>query len=98
MSETSSETGVGAREKAAAAETRTLVVSPYPTSKREASHPSRSPEARREEAVGLARAIDLKVVGAELVPLAEIRPATYIGKGKVAELAERVGAERSSSS
>jgi GTP-binding protein HflX len=93
LSESSSEAGVGGREKAVAAETRTLVVSPYSTSKREASHPSRSPEARREEAVGLARAIDLEVVGAELVPLSEIRPATYIGKGKVAELAERVGAD-----
>src|SRR5262249_56551949 len=47
----------------------------------------RSPEARLEEAVGLARAVDLDVVEAGLVPLSEIRPATYLGKGKVEEIA-----------
>ena len=55
--------------------------------------PMRSPEARREEAVGLARAIDLEVVGAETVSLNEIRPATYIGKGKVEAIAAQVKAE-----
>jgi GTP-binding protein HflX len=54
----------------------------------------RSPEARRDEAVGLARAIDLDVVDSVLVGLAEIRPAAYLGKGKVAELAERVEADK----
>ena len=53
----------------------------------------RSPEARREEAVGLARAIDLDVVGAEIVPLAAIRPSTYLGKGKVEAVAAEVKAE-----
>jgi GTP-binding protein HflX len=47
----------------------------------------RTPEARLEEAVGLARAIDLNVVQSGLVMLNEIRPATYIGKGKVEEIA-----------
>lgn len=47
----------------------------------------RSPEARLEEAVGLARAIDLNVVQAGLVTLNDIRPATYVGKGKVDEIA-----------
>jgi GTP-binding protein HflX len=37
--------------------------------------------------VGLARAIDLDVVEAGLAPLADIQPATYIGKGKVEEFA-----------
>ena len=37
--------------------------------------------------MGLARAIDLDVVGAETVSLAAIRPATYLGKGKVEEVA-----------
>src|SRR5262245_64229618 len=46
-----------------------------------------TPEARLDEAVGLARAIDLNVVEAGLVTLTDIRPATYIGKGKVDELA-----------
>jgi len=47
----------------------------------------RTPEARLAEAVGLAHAIDLNVVEAGLVTLNEIRPATYIGKGKVDEIA-----------
>jgi len=48
---------------------------------------ARTPEARLEEAVGLARAIDLAVVESGLVTLSEIRPATYIGMGKVDEIA-----------
>jgi GTPase len=48
---------------------------------------ARTPEARLEEAVGLARAIDLTVVQAGLVTISDIRPATYIGKGKVDEIA-----------
>ncbi len=48
---------------------------------------ARTPEARLEEAVGLARAIDLDVVEQGLVTLSEVRPATYIGKGKVDEIA-----------
>jgi GTP-binding protein HflX len=47
----------------------------------------RSPEARLAEAAGLARAIDLNVVEEGLVTLGSIRPATYIGKGKVDEIA-----------
>ncbi len=39
-----------------------------------------------EEAAGLARAIDLVVTDAILVPLNDIRPATYLGKGKVEEI------------
>ncbi len=48
---------------------------------------TRSPAARLEEAVGLARAIDLDVVESGIAPLADIRPATYLGKGKVDEIA-----------
>ena len=48
---------------------------------------TRSPEARLEEAAGLARAIDLNVVQAGLVTLNNVRPATYLGKGKVDEIA-----------
>jgi GTP-binding protein HflX len=50
----------------------------------------RSPEARREEAIGLAQAIDLNVVGSEIVLLSAIRPATYLGKGKVEAIAAEV--------
>jgi GTP-binding protein HflX len=37
--------------------------------------------------VGLARAIDLEVLESGIVPVSVIRPATYIGAGKVAEIA-----------
>src|SRR5437764_13916688 len=47
----------------------------------------RSPQAKLEEAVGLARAIDLAVVQSGIVPLGDIRPASFIGKGKVEEIA-----------
>jgi GTPase len=43
-------------------------------------------EARLDEAKGLARAIDLEVADALIAPLSEIRPATYLGKGKVEEI------------
>jgi GTP-binding protein HflX len=47
----------------------------------------RSPEARRDEAVGLALAIDVEVVHTAIVTVAEPRPATLIGSGKVEEFA-----------
>lgn len=50
----------------------------------------RSPEARREEAVGLARAIELEPVHVAIVNVNEPRPATLLGSGKVEELAEIV--------
>jgi GTP-binding protein HflX len=46
----------------------------------------RDPQARLDEAVGLAGAIDLIVAEAVIAPLSEIRPATYLGKGKVEEI------------
>src|SRR5215470_16888077 len=51
------------------------------------AEPSRSGAARLGEAVGLTRAIDLEVAEAGIAPLTEIRPATYLGKGKVDEIA-----------
>ncbi len=47
----------------------------------------RRPEARLAEAVGLAAAIDLQAVRADVVPVSSWRPATLIGPGKVEELA-----------
>jgi GTP-binding protein HflX len=95
LSEPVAEDRLGKREQAVAARTRTLVVCPYSTSRGAAAERlrARSPEARRDEAVGLARAIDLAVVDSALAPLSEIRPATYLGKGKVAEFAQRVEAD-----
>jgi GTP-binding protein HflX len=54
----------------------------------------RSPEARLDEAVGLAMAIDLEIVESGLVMLGQIRPATYMGKGKVEEIATIVKTQR----
>ena len=54
---------------------------------------ARGIDARLEEAIGLARAIDLDVASAGIVPLAQIKPATFLGKGKVEEIAGIVRAE-----
>jgi GTP-binding protein HflX len=54
---------------------------------------ARSPEARLDEAVGLARAIDLDVARAEIVPLRQLRPATLLGSGAVATLGEAIEAD-----
>ncbi len=54
----------------------------------------RDREARLEEAVGLAKAIELDVVAGVAVPLAARRPATLFGSGKVEEIGERVAAEK----
>jgi GTP-binding protein HflX len=48
--------------------------------------PSRSNEARLEEAIGLARAIDLTIVQGLIVPVNQPRPATLMGSGKIAEV------------
>ncbi len=50
----------------------------------------RSAEARRDEAVGLARAIDLDPVHVAIVPINEPRPATLLGSGKVADLSDAI--------
>jgi GTPase len=47
----------------------------------------RTAAAKLDEAVGLARAIDLDVVHSGIVMLGQLRPATYLGKGKVEEIA-----------
>jgi GTP-binding protein HflX len=47
----------------------------------------RDPQARLDEAVGLAQALDLEVREATVVPLRATVPATLFGKGKVAEIA-----------
>ncbi|MEW9304043.1 GTPase HflX [Labrys neptuniae] len=81
-----------AHELEVASGTRTYVVAPV-LSRRSENDLVRSPEAKLEEAVGLAGAIDLNVVGAVVVALGEIRPSTYIGKGKVEEIKAVVEAE-----
>ncbi|HEY8565292.1 MAG TPA: GTPase HflX [Beijerinckiaceae bacterium] len=93
-------------EKDIASGTRTLVLGPYltrqrrggprsdggPASARAIANP-RSPDARLSEATGLAGAIDLQVTDSLIVPLGTLRPATYLGKGKVEEFTGRIRAE-----
>src|SRR5206468_3078381 len=55
--------------------------------------PGRTAAARLEEALGLARAIDLNVVASGIASLGAIRPATFLGKGKVEEIAGLVKGE-----
>jgi GTP-binding protein HflX len=49
---------------------------------------SRDAEARLEEAVGLAQALDLDVRESVIAPLRKLTPATLFGKGKVDEIAD----------
>ena len=46
----------------------------------------RSPDAALEEAIGLAAAIDLRVLGSECVALSGQRPSTLLGSGKIEAL------------
>jgi GTP-binding protein HflX len=89
-------------EKDVAAGTRTYVIGPYLTRRRrssaaedEAKAPAnpRPVDARLSEAVGLAAAIDLQVAEAFQAPLSALRPATFLGKGKVEEIAGRIVAD-----
>ncbi|BBU62496.1 GTPase HflX [Methylosinus sp. C49] len=73
------------------------MVGPYPTRPRASESGAgqgteRDPVARLAEAVGLAEAIDLDIVGEIGVSLHDVRPATYLGKGKVEEIGETVKA------
>ena len=69
-----------------------IVIGPYLRMRRGSAeaqsdhHALRDFAARLDEAKGLARAIDLEVADALIAPLSEIRPATYLGKGKVEEI------------
>lgn len=75
---------------------RAVVVVPFLTRhQRTEDDPSRprlarTPKARLDEAIGLAAAIDLDVVHSEIITVADPRPATLIGTGKLDELAEIV--------
>jgi GTPase len=71
---------------------RAIVLEPFlrrtaPRPKTPATQDTRPPDTRLDEAVGLARAIDLDVVGSGMIALSAITPASYIGKGKVEEIA-----------
>ncbi|CCV13628.1 GTPase HflX [Mesorhizobium sp. STM 4661] len=76
--------------------TRAVVIVPVLTRQQrgddETNRPrlTRSAEARHDEAVGLARAIDLDPIHTAVVTVNDPRPATLLGSGKVAEFAEIV--------
>ena len=78
--------------------TRTLVVVPWRTERPSRGEggdtPPRSLDARVEEVVGLARAIELEVVASPAVRIAEPKPATLIGQGKVDELKRTIEDEK----
>ncbi len=90
----------GEKEKIAAVEgaTRAVVIVPIRKSREpegpQASAPARLTHSERlTEATGLAKAIGLDVCFSGTVPLAQPRPATLIGSGKVEELAAIIKAE-----
>lgn len=91
-------------EKIIAAQARTLVVGPYLSDRARRGRNSsaqgqatgvilRENAARLEEAIGLAAAIDLTIVRSMISTVAGVRPATWFGKGKIAELAALVAEE-----
>jgi GTPase len=88
--------GAAAEDETRAVPTRAIVIVPVltrtqrSTDDNAASLMQRSPEARLEEAVGLALAIDLDIADREIVTVSDPRPATLIGTGKVEEIGERI--------
>ena len=82
---------------------RAMVIGPYlnekisRNSQRLSAAPSakrkRSQEAQFAEAKGLAEAIELDIIAGKIVALTEVRPASFLGKGKVDEIADLVRAE-----
>jgi GTP-binding protein HflX len=78
------------------AATRALVLHVERRGRQILTAPDRDAETRLAEAVGLAKAIDLDIVAERILPLAEPRPATLLGSGKVEDigrLAEETKAE-----
>jgi GTPase len=80
---------------------RALVIGPYLSERSNpnggglasAPRPARAPDARLAEANGLAEAIDLDIIASRQILLRQIHPASFLGKGKVVEIADLVRAE-----
>jgi len=68
---------------------RALVLHPVTTN----GGTARDPCARLNEAIGLARAIDLEIAHSEIVRLERVRPSTFLGKGTVDRFAALIDAE-----
>ncbi len=72
---------------------RCLVIHPMlRPSANDAGEAARSPEGRLEEAVGLARSIELEIAGAQIVRLRSWRSATLVTTGIMATLGETIAA------
>ncbi len=71
---------------------RAIVLVPVVRERNDKDAPPRSEESRVEEAVGLARAIELDVVHSGIVRLSGLKPGTLFGTGKVDEFAGMVAA------
>ncbi len=72
--------------------TRAVVVHVERKARAESKNTDRSAQSKLDEAIGLAEAIDLDIIDTLVAPLATPKPATFIGTGKVAEIAKRVEA------
>jgi len=66
---------------------RAFVIHPVRPTRGQAALEARDPNARLEEAVGLAVALDLEVVETTIAPLRMVTPATLFGSGKIQEFA-----------
>jgi GTP-binding protein HflX len=94
LSEPSGHDAPAATPAVAGGAMRTLVLVPIVRGRAaERDGSERGRQARIDEAVGLARAIDLDVRDAFAVPRTELRSATLIGKGKVEEIKERAAVD-----
>lgn len=80
-------TAAGARNGSGQGRARAVVLCPRSRSKVKTG---RSSGARLEEAVGLALAIDLRVVAQESVPVSEIRAGSFFGRGTIERIAELI--------
>lgn len=82
---------------------RALVVGPYffdPKARCKAAYDEslqlldgRSQEARLSEAKGLTQAIGLEIAAEKIIPLTQIRPSSFLGKGHICELSALVNLE-----
>ncbi len=72
------------------AATRAIVLHVERRGRAAAADTDRDAQTRLAEAVGLAEAIELTIVETIIAPLTSPRPATFIGSGKVDEIAKRV--------
>ena len=71
--------------------TSSLVLVPYLRAA-DAAGDRKAASSRLDETVGLAKAINLDIAGQDVVPLAQYRPSTLLGSGKVEEIASEVEA------